>query len=351
MRRRRLGHAWFGVTAACSAVLLAATACGSGPAGTAAAIPADASPALKSLIKAAQEEGELVWYSVPTESIAKAVSDAFAKKYRIKVKFIRMASADLGQRFTAEAQSGKPAADLFVASMTPFVTDAAKKGLTTPLPKAGIPEYPGDYPARYVLPDPGTAVVQIQPSGIAVNADLAKDGIKDWQDVLDPRFKGKVILVDPRTSAAYTPFWNLIIKRYGEGFLTRLRAQSPKLAAGSAPASQQLAAGEGAVVMPGVQSIIEDLKKKGAPVSYVQPAASTGPEIVPGLAAKARHPKAARLFVHYLLSKEGNKVFNGVEPGSASPRDPSSMPADYTFNRELTALPAERIHRLLGLGS
>lgn len=354
MTRRRPGHARsfpvraFSAVAAGSAVLLTA-ACGSGAAGTGAGIPADAPPALKSLIEEAQQEGELVWYSVPTESIAEAVSDAFAKKYGIKVKFIRMASSDLAQRFSAEAESGKPAADLFVGSMTPFVKDADDRGITTPLPEAGIPGYPGDYPERYLVPGVGTAVVQIQPSGIAVNTEQAEDAIKDWRDVLDPRWKGKVILVDPRTSAAYTPFWNLIIKHYGKDFLTRLRAQRPKLAAGSAPASQQLAAGEGAVVMPGVQSIIESLKKKGAPVDYVQPAASTGPEIVPGLAAKAQHPKAARLFVHYLMSAEGNKVLNGVEPGSASPRDAASVPANYTFNRELTGTSAEEIQKLLGL--
>ena len=81
----------------------------------------------------------------------------------------------------------------------------------------------------------------------------------------------------------------------------------------------------------------------------MQPEASTGPEIVPGLAAKAAHPNAARLFVHYLMSKEGNAKLNAM-PGSGSPLDPSSLPARYTFNRELSGLDAPRIHSLLGLG-
>jgi iron(III) transport system substrate-binding protein len=260
-----------------------------------------------------------------------------------------MATADLAQRFTAEAATDRPASDMLVASMTPFVEDAAKRGYTTPLAKAGIPGYPGDFPSRYLLPDAGTAIVQFQPSGLATNTDLAKGAIRDWQDVLDPRWKGKVILVDPRASAAYTPFWNLIIKQYGEGFLTRLRAQNPKVAAGSAPASQQLAAGEGAVIVPGVASIIADLKKKGAPVGFVQPQVSTGPEIVPGLAAKAPHPNAARLFIEYLMSEEGNRVLNKTEAGSGSPRDPSSLPSRYTFNRDLTGASAARIQQLLGL--
>ncbi|GAA3594787.1 extracellular solute-binding protein [Nonomuraea rosea] len=328
---------------------LLASGCGSGGTGGGPAdVPAGASPALRTLIEAAQKEGELVWYSVPAENIAKAVSDDFAKTYGIKVKFIRLTSSDLAQRFAAEAEGGKPAADLFVGSYTPFVPQALEKGWTVKLADADIPDYPGGFPDKYLLPDAGTAVVQIQPTGIAVNTQQGGDAIKDWPDLLDPKWKGKIILVDPRTSAAYTPFWKLIIKEHGEEYLTKLKAQNPVVASGAAPATQQLAAGEAAVVMPAVQSIADDLKGKGAPVGYVQPPASTGPEIVPGLAAKAAHPHAARLFVHYLMSAEGNKKLNAV-PGSGSPLDPATLPARYTFNRELSGTPAERVTALLGL--
>ncbi|MFC4117783.1 ABC transporter substrate-binding protein [Nonomuraea zeae] len=337
----------FAAAAGCAALLLA-SGCGSGEPGGGAPVPAGASPALRTLIEAAQKEGELVWYSVPAENIAKAVSDDFAKKYGVKVKFIRLTSSDLAQRFAAEAESGKPAADLFVGSYTPFVPQALEKGWTVKLAEANIPDFPGGFPKEYLLPDAGTAVIQIQPTGIAVNTQQGGDAIKDWQDLLDPKWKGKIILVDPRTSAAYTPFWNLIVKEHGEECLTKLKEQQPVVASGAAPATQQLAAGEAAIVMPGVQSIADDLTRKGAPVGFVQPPASTGPEIVPGLAAKAAHPNAARLFVHYLMSAEGNKKLNAV-PGSGSPLDPATLPARYTFNRELSGTPAERITTLLGL--
>lgn len=346
MKRRPFGSVP-SIAAGVCAVLLVAAGCGDG--GTAqTASTGSSSSALDGLVKAAQQEGELVWYSVPAENIAKAVTDEFAKKYNIKVKFIRMTSSDLAQRFSAEAEKGSPAADLFVGSYTPFIKDAKAKGWITPLPEAGIPDYPNGFPERYLVPSVGTAVVQVQPSGLAVNTSQGAGSIKDWPDILDPKWKGKIILVDPRASAAYTPFWNLMIKEYGEEFLTKLKDQNPIIAPSSAPASQQLAAGEGAIVMPGVQSVVEDLKAKGAPVDYVQPAASTGPEIVLGLAAKAAHPNAARLFVHYLMSPEGNKTLNKAK-GSASPRDPATLPARYAFNAELTGTPAERIFSLLNL--
>jgi iron(III) transport system substrate-binding protein len=334
--------------ASVSAALVMLAGCGSPPASRSDTPTATADAALQTLVTAAQQEGELTWYSVPAENVAKAVSDEFAKKYNIKVKYVRLTSSDLSTRYSAEAATGSPAADLFLGSYTPFIKTAATNGWTTALPSAGIPGYPGDYPSRYVLGADGTVVLQVQPSGIAVNTKEAS-GIKDWNDVLDPKWKGKVILVDPRASAAYVPFWNLIIKEYGEDYLTKLKGQTPILAASSAPATQQLAAGEGAIVIPGVQSFVEDLKSKGAPVAYVQPAASTGPEIVAGLSAKAAHPNAARLFIHWLMSVEGNKVLNGT-PGSVSPRDASALPAKYQFNADLNAVTAAKINTLLGLG-
>jgi iron(III) transport system substrate-binding protein len=340
MKRRMLGLA--------AAVLTLAAGCGGGvePAGKSAA--QGSSAALQTLIDAATKEGELTWYSVPAENIAKSVSDEFSKKYGIKVKYIRLTSADLSSRFSAEAESGKPAADLFVGSLTPFMKQSLDKGWTTALADASIPDFPGDYPQKFLVPASGTAVLQVQPSGISVNTDQAGTGIKDWKDILDPKWKGKILLVDPKASAAYTPFWNLIIKEEGEEFLTKLKAQNPKIAASAAPGTQQVAAGEGAILMPGVQSTVEDLKAKGAKVSYVQPPASTGPEIVPGIAAKAAHPNAARLFVHYLMSTEGNTVLNNF-PGSSSPRKADTLPAKYQFNADLNAVKAERIYQLLGL--
>jgi iron(III) transport system substrate-binding protein len=323
-------------------------ACGDGrtDAGTGAT---GASPELQKLIDAAKKEGTLTWYSVPAENAAKAASDAFSRKYGIPVKYIRLTSGDLSQRYAAEAESGKPAADLFLQSFTPFIAQAAQKGWTTKLADAQIPDYAEGYPQEYLFPTEGTAVVQIQPSGLAVNTSkLNGVTIKDWPDVLDPKLKGQIILVDPRTSAAYIPFWNVIIKEYGEDFLTKLKAQNPRLGASSAPATQSLGAGEAAVVFPGVQTIVEDLKSKGAPVNYVQPGATTGPEVVVGLSAKAANPNAARLFIHFLMSTDGNKALNSV-PGSYSPLEKSSLPGKYTFNKDAGTVPKEKIYSLLGL--
>jgi iron(III) transport system substrate-binding protein len=350
MNCRSLSRALAGLTASIAAIALLG-GCGGGVGPKAAGVDASADSALQTLVTAAQKEGELVWYSVPADNIAKAVSDNFAKKYDIKVKYIRLTSADLSSRFSAEAESGKPAADLFLGSLTPFVKQALTKGWTTALANADIPEFPGTYPEKFLVPDSGTAVVQVQPSGIAVNTEqTTKAPINDWKDLLNPAYKGKILLVDPKASAAYTPFWNLMIKENGKEFLTQLKAQNPKLAASAAPGTQQVAAGEAAILMPGVQSTVEDLKAKGAKISYVQPSASTGPELVPGLAAKAAHPSAARLFIHYLMSQDGNAVLNAA-PGSGAPRNQQSLPSRYFFNAELTEVKAEEIYQLLGVAA
>ena len=106
MNRRTLGRA----LAVAAAVLTLAAGCGGGVEPASKGAGQGASGALQTLIDAAKKEGELTWYSVPAENIAKSVSDDFAKKYGIKVKYIRLTSADLTSRFSAEAESGTPAA-------------------------------------------------------------------------------------------------------------------------------------------------------------------------------------------------------------------------------------------------
>ena len=93
--------------------------------------PAGDDAALDQLIADAQAEGSLVWYSVPAEAIAQAVSDAFEEEYGISVEFQRLASADLSTRYAAEAETGSPVADAIVVSNTPFVIPLVGKRLDT----------------------------------------------------------------------------------------------------------------------------------------------------------------------------------------------------------------------------
>lgn len=314
--------------------------------------PARAASELDSLIRAARKEGELTFYSAVTENVAKRAAEAYSAKYGVKVAILRLSSAPLMQRYANEAASGNFAADVVVASGAgTFVADNVKKGWSEPLSEARIPAViSGEFPARYYRGI--SAIIGVQPWLIFYHTERVKgaDIPKDWPDLLDPKWKGKLILADPRASDAYIPLWTMFLDKYGESFFAGLRAQGMR-AYGGVPAVQALAAGEGSVGFPQVRSTVQDLRDKGAPVDSVTPSSTTGTELELSLASlsKAKHPNAARLFAHYVMTAEGNKVFNSADPGSFSIYDTSRLPRAYESPKSDAVARKELVFKLLGL--
>jgi iron(III) transport system substrate-binding protein len=327
------------------AIALACLACAPAPAWAQANAQAD----LDALIKAARAEGEVNFYSGVTENVAKRTGDAYSAKYGVKYSFIRLAGVQTERRFGAEAEAGTFAVDFYmVATAVPFAEDAIKKGWVESISQAGIPAL-REYPARFITPP--TAIIQVAPWGIAYNTEKVKgaDIPKDWPDLLNPKFKGQVLLPDPRSSNSYSDHWGIIIDKYGEDFLVKLREMNPRQYPSGVPSTNALGAGEGMVQAPAVAAQISATKDKGAPLGHVIPAYATGVEmqIVLTHRSKAKHPAAARLFAHFVMTPEGNKIFNS-EPGSISVFDTVNLPKQYVSPKRDALARRELITKALG---
>lgn len=295
----------------------------------------DGADALATLVADAQAEGELLFYSVPPEPVAQALADAFADEYGITASFVRLTSADLQTRFSAEAESGQPAADLILVSNSPFITDGQESGLLDPLPDAVIPE---GYPEDFLRP--GTAVVQIALFGFTTNTELVPpdEAPESWEDLLDPRWQGQIQLVDPQNSPANVDLFHLLAEEHGLEYLEQLRAQTDgSLAPGTVPAAQAIGAGEYAIGVPNTPAAIIPLQAEGAPIEVRVPDLTTGAEVVIGLAAGAEHPAAAQLFAHFLLTEAGNAILNEGD-GPVGPYDSAELPSRYTRVQRAEAL-------------
>jgi iron(III) transport system substrate-binding protein len=310
-----------------------------------------ADAAVEELVTAAQDEGSLVWYSVPAEPIAQAVSDAFADEYGIEVEFQRLASSDLSARYASEAETGDPVADVVVMSNTPFVAEGASNGWFVPLSDTEVPGYPGEWPEEFVLDDRGTAVISIEPSGISFNTDQLGDldPPETWADLAEPDWEGKILLADPAGSPAYIDFWTVVLDAEGPEVLEGIGANAAGTYPSAVPLHEALGAGEGTVGVPGVGSIVAGISERGAPVEFVIPDLTTGPEIVPLISEGAAHPNAARLFVWWLMFGGGEEVLNAL-PTTASPGTGEDMPADYTRNPPDAQDNRDEILQLLGVG-
>lgn len=312
------------LAAAALAALLTVTGCGNRDDGPGEVAAPD------NLESAAKEEGTVTLYSSVEEEATAAFAKSFTDRYGINVDIVRLTSAQLAQRFAAEAQAGAPAADALLISRTGFTAEAISSGWLVPLADAGLPDFPGKLDAKFVLPGEGTAVSIIQPAGIAYNTDLVppNEAPKTWEDLLDPKWQGKIAIPDPASSASYIGEWLAVAEASGPDFLQRFGAQQLKKYASGVPAAAAVAAGEAAFCVMGLASHIADPKEKGAPIEFLAPALTSGAEVVPGISAKGRHPNAARLLVQYALSAEGSTTLADAA-GAVSPYDTAKLPAQY----------------------
>jgi len=269
--------------------------------------PALSAEQIATLYTAAKKEGRVVYYAAANVNISKRVVDAFSKQYPgVQVEVLRLATAQLAQRFMSEHQAGNYANDLIQLS-DPFVLrDAAKSGWLSPLsdlPQAAA--YPAEAKTEYF------AMIGIAPHTIIFNTELVKeaDRPKDWKDLLNPKWKGRLLLSDPRNNLEVADWLYMVYDAYGESYLAALKAQEPKYVPSILPGLQMLAAGDGAIIAPGLHQATMVMLARGAPVADIAPALDSGQESLIAVCSKAAHPNAARLLANFHLTPEGQSAY------------------------------------------
>jgi iron(III) transport system substrate-binding protein len=153
------------------------------------------------------------------------------------------------------------------------------------------------------------------PAVIAFNSRAVPrtEAPQDWDEVLAPRWRDKVIIRDPMASGTMRAIWGLIIVRslqqtgdtaQGMAWLRRLDGQTKTYTISPALLYEKLARQEGLVSLWDLQDILIS-RAKGMPLGYVFPRSGTVViDDAIGLVRGSRHPEAARDFIDYVGSKE-----------------------------------------------
>jgi len=146
---------------------------------------------------------------------------------------------------------------------------------------------------------------------------VARDKLpKTWEDLLNPEWKGKLMLNPDEQWFAL--MLQIMGEEKGLNYMRALAKQSPVLRREPrAMRAQLLIAGEAEMDLDSTYTILLPLMKKGAPVDWT----TLGPALMNtvgyGLAVRAPHPNAAKLFIEFILSKEGQRVVLSFERQSA----------------------------------
>jgi iron(III) transport system substrate-binding protein len=184
------------------------------------------------------------------------------------------------------------------------------------------------YPPEHRDVDGQFASWRVWLSIIAYNTGLVKaeEAPKIFADLLDPKWKGKIAVDEKNFSwyGAMTQKWG---KEKTQRYMRTLAKQDIQLRNGQTLIAQLMAAGEFSVAMV-LAHRIEKMKEQGAPVEWVTTLDPVTASLHPiGIAAKAPHPNAAKLFVDFILSKDGQQLLLSIERTPARPGIDTKMEA------------------------
>jgi iron(III) transport system substrate-binding protein len=263
--------------------------------------------------EARKERGTVRWYTALNVGGSKPVADAFEKKYPfLKVAVNRLSNERILNRILTEAKSSAPQFDVTSFAYLPML---AEKSLlaryVSPETKAyqeGFFDPKGHWVSMY------SNLVVLGYNTRAVNEALAP---KDWPDLLDSRWNGKIGM-DPEVGAWYGAMLSYFGKEKGEKFFRALARQRIQWRRGHSLLAQLMTAGEFPLALVYAFNIAE-LQRSGAPVQWMttaKPIVATTSGI--GIAARTDTPASSKLFVDFALSAEGQKLI--VESGRFSAR-------------------------------
>jgi iron(III) transport system substrate-binding protein len=262
------------------------------------------------LIAAATKEGELAWYTSADLQLAEKVGKSFEQKFPgIRVRVERAGGERIFARVAQEYASGLRIADAVSTGDAAQFLAWKRQGLLA----AHVPEDVAQYiPAEHRDPDGLYATVRSSLCVIAYNTDLVKreDAPKGFADLLDPKWKGKIVKAHPSYSGTVMTSTYQMVRELGWPYLERLAQQQLLQIQSATDTPKKVVLGERPVMADGNESNVLLLKEDGKPIEVVY-AVEGSPSIVQPSAvfAAAPHPNAARLFQNYLFSVEGQELF------------------------------------------
>jgi iron(III) transport system substrate-binding protein len=262
------------------------------------------------LVAGAKKEGRLVWYTTLNVQQAQVFLKQFELKYPfIKTDVYRSVSNNILNRAIADSNAGKVAAD--VITMGGFQSYFLKKrGLTAPYRS---PET-ATIPAQFKDPEGHWVGFYQNTSVIAYNTRMVSDKAvpRDYAQFLAPQWKNKLGM-DDSDEEWFANQCKMMGDEACVDFLQRLMRQNPKIVRGQSLIANLMAAGEFPVVVVAYPSEIELLRQKGAPVDWVAPDPVLTKIYPMAMTANAPHPNAAKLFIDFAFSREGQTVLKNFK--------------------------------------
>jgi iron(III) transport system substrate-binding protein len=301
---------------------------------------AGAAGAQDARVDAARREGTVVWYTslaVPsTEKIVKLFEAAYPG---IKVDAHRTGSQRVLQRVMQELQANIKNVDVVHTSDAGHFVLLKEKQLLMKYAPAGTEKLAQGFKDKdgyYYGLRASLSVIAYNPKSIS-----AAEVPKSWKDLLDPKWKGKLVTAHPGYSGIIASHVLALVNLHGWDYFKQLARNNLMLVQSANDPAQVVASGERPIAVNGAEYFFYQTRKKGNPIEIVYPKEGVPLIVSPtAITSFAPHPNAAKLFTDFTFTREVQQVLADTE-GLYTGHPDVTYPADKPKLGELNLLTAD----------
>ncbi len=268
-----------------------------------------------------RKEGQVVVSLPASAELRKEIEGTFKQRFGIETEIVTGRGAAIIRRIAEEYKANIHYFDVHVGGSSSFISGLLSEGVLDAFePYLVLPEVKDpkhwwggsmwvDKSNRYIY---ATAAYLTQT--MFYNTDGAKaEELRSYDDFLNPKWKGKIGLLDPRTPGAGDSNWSYFWMVKGEDYLRKFTAQKIALSRDQRVLSDILSKGTITIAVGLSHYAVLPFLKAGLPVKPMPPMKEgtygTGGSGNVAVIKNAPHPNAAKLFVNWLLGKEGQEIF------------------------------------------
>jgi len=280
-------------------------------------------------VEAAKKEGKVVWYTSLALPTAEKVGKLFEAAYPgIKVEVQRTGSQRILQRVMQELQANLKLVDVIHTSDAGHFVLLKEKKLLMKYTPPGVDAFPPGFKDKDGYYFTLRATVNV----IAYNTKLvpAAEAPKGWKDLLDPKWRGKMVTAHPGYSGVISTHVLALVQLYGWDYFKQLAQNKLMLVQSAVDPAGVVASGERQVAVDGGDYYYYQMKKKGNPIEVVYPKEGVPLVVSPtAIASFAPHPNAAKLFTDFTFSRELQQVMadsEGLYTGHPEVKYPADKP-------------------------
>lgn len=272
---------------------------------------------MKVIEAGARKEGRLVIYAAPghaNRAIHRSVSKLFKDRYGIAINWTTLSARDIAPRVLAEHRTKNYVADFIMTGYGGACVQIKARGYVTPILAPSTMEKGvwrlDPFMATPKERDWAFIFMPLIPS-FFINTNLVPPGEepKGYQDLLDPKWKGKIVLQTPGVGGSGSGWFQTTHSKLGIDYLRAL-AKQVVIVAKVNDVPSQVARGQYAIGIGASTGLGRFIQRQGAPVKFIQPKEGSHLAYIGTCAlSPASHPNAAKLFLNWLYTRDGQSLY------------------------------------------